>query len=405
MSTDPRMAVETLREKIQTGDRDVSDADADALIRFSDQLDLLSSEYSAHRHLKLLRHCTRMSEHADASLADALEDRDAAEAIVRWINREYDNEETNRDYRSAIRVFGKRHERMDEPPETLAWVPTGTSSSYEPVPSERDLLTYENEIKPMIEACRNPRDAACLAVQFEGGFRSGEIYDVTLGSIVEGEHATGIHVDGKQGERIVHLVVAVPYLNRWLAEHPGDNDPTDPLWTKLGVNERQSYSSFLSNFKVPAKRADVAKDVTPTNLRRSNTRWLVIQDLSQARIEDRQGRQRGSEHTQRYLARFGSDSNERAYAALHGLEVDEPDDQEYAPLVCPRCDKETPRDQEYCVWCAQALSPKAAEQAEAVDDRLFDSATEVEDATAESHLRTVRRAATPPIKGIMAREE
>ena len=406
MSTrDPRDAVEGLRERIRERERDVTDEDAEALLTFSNQLDLMKSEYSDYRHLKLLRHCTRMAEATD-QLADAAHDRDAAEAVVRWINREYDNEETNRDYRSAIRVFAKRVRRLDESPESVAWIPTGTSSSYDPTPSERDLLLFEEDVKPMIDACRNTRDAACIMLQFEAGLRGGELQSLTVGDIVDSEHALAVHADGKEGERVVHLVVSVPYLNKWLNDHPAGDDPDAPLWSHLSKAEAQSYTSYLSNFKEPAKRIDLSKDVTPTNFRRSNTRWLVLQGMSQSRIEDRQGRKRGSEATQRYMARFGEESNERAYASMHGLDVEEdPDGDDHAPLTCPRCDRETPRDNEYCVWCHQALSPEAAERVEAVDEAMFESGVETDDPEVAEDLRTVNRRITAPVKHLMANDE
>ncbi len=107
MST-PRDRVDTLRERARESD-DIAPGDGDLLIEFSDRLDLLAQTYSDYRHEKLLRHCVIMAERLDDGLlAEALEDQRAAERIVAWINRTYDNEETNRDYRSALRVFGKR---------------------------------------------------------------------------------------------------------------------------------------------------------------------------------------------------------------------------------------------------------------------------------------------------------
>jgi len=76
---DPRKAVTSLRKRIRERERDITDEDAEALLTFSDQLDLMKSEYSDYRHLKLLRHCTRMAE-ATEQLAAAAHDRDAAEA-------------------------------------------------------------------------------------------------------------------------------------------------------------------------------------------------------------------------------------------------------------------------------------------------------------------------------------
>ena len=43
----------------------------------------------------------------NASLTAALEDKEAAGEIVDWIHDKYSNEETNRDMRNALRVFGK----------------------------------------------------------------------------------------------------------------------------------------------------------------------------------------------------------------------------------------------------------------------------------------------------------
>ena len=405
---DPRSGIDTLRRRIRgevddpDAARDVTGADAEALINFSDQLELLSSEYSDHRHLKLLRHCTRMAEHTGV-LADVVDDRDAAEKVVRWINREYDNEETNRDYRSAIRVFAKRVARESTAPDSVDWIPTGTSSSYDPTPSERDLLLFEQDVKPMVDATRNPRDAAAIMIQFEAGLRGGELQSLTVGDIVDGEHALAVHVDGKEGERVVHLVVAVPYLNQWLQAHPAPGDPNAPLWTHLSKPDGLSYNAYLNMFKEPAKRLDMHKSVTPTNFRRSNTRWLVLQGMSQSRIEDRQGRKRGSEATQRYMARFGEESNERAYASMHGLDVEEdPDGNDHAPLACPRCDRETPRDKDYCVWCHQALTPEAAESVEEVDDALFESGVEATDESTTEALREANHAITPPVKHLMA---
>jgi hypothetical protein len=59
---DPRNEIETLKDRIQSGEREVSDDDREVLIEFSRRLDLLREEYSDHRHLKLLRHTTRIAE-------------------------------------------------------------------------------------------------------------------------------------------------------------------------------------------------------------------------------------------------------------------------------------------------------------------------------------------------------
>ena len=131
--TTPRKQIQTLRTRVQESD-DITNADRRLLLAFSDELDLLNSEYSEHRHNKLLRHTTRIAENV-GGLANTLEDREATKEIVRWINRQYTNEYTNHDYRTALRVFAKRVTGGDEPPDSVAWVPSGTSNSHNPVPN------------------------------------------------------------------------------------------------------------------------------------------------------------------------------------------------------------------------------------------------------------------------------
>lgn len=389
MGWDSTRELERLLERIEAGDRDVNEADREVLLDFSDQLYLLVSEYSDHRHLKLLRHCTKMAEET-GQLAAALEDREAAEAIVRWINREYDNEETNRDYRSALRVFGKRTLRRDDPPESIAWVPTGTSNNYDPMPNESDLLRWEPDVKDMIEAARNERDAALIAVQFEAGLRSGELQSLTIGDIFRAQHTTGLHVDGKTGERAVHLITSVPHLQKWLDAHPAGDTADAPLWSKLETPEKQSYNGFMKGFKRPAKRAGIDKPVTPTNFRKSNTRWLVLQDLPQADIEDRQGRERGSDHTARYMARFGAESSERRYAAAHGMDVDEPE-RDLRPIECPHCGREAPAERDFCIHCAGALDHQAKQLVDDVTARIDEEVVTADDVERRRQLLSARR--------------
>ena len=175
-NNDPHAEIETLRSDLQSGDRYVQyERDRDLLLRMSDHMRLLPSEIGDHRHLKLLRHCTRMAALAtpptpsdfrgperddpgydDDEIEDqleergllgwALEERAVAQAVVRWIHSTYENEHTNQDYRSALRSFGRYVLQEDDPPESLSWIPTGTSNNFDPVPSERDLLSWNDDI-------------------------------------------------------------------------------------------------------------------------------------------------------------------------------------------------------------------------------------------------------------------
>lgn len=87
--------------------------------------------YSIQRHEFLLRRNMVLAKD-HGGLADALEDRDAAEALVAYINSEKnDSPETNKDYRTALRTFADPVTDGDGPPDSVAggglpfWIAVG----------------------------------------------------------------------------------------------------------------------------------------------------------------------------------------------------------------------------------------------------------------------------------------
>lgn len=307
-------------------------------------------------------------------LSASLVERDAAEKIVRWINKTYENEETNRDYRVALRVFGRRTtddgvDGPNSPPEPIDWVPSGTSSTYDPSPEPGDMLRWDEDVIPMVEAAENPRDAALVTLAFDLGPRGGELQSITLGDVTDGDHGLRVTLRGKQGKRTATIIPSVPYVNKWLAAHPATGDSDAPIWSKLQQAEPVSYQMLNKALKEMAARAGVEKPVTPTNLRKSSAAHLASKGVNQAHLEDHHGWVRGSRVASRYVSVFAEQAD-REIAKAYGQEVEPEDTDDISPEECPRCGRETPQEKQLCVWCGQALEPGAAEKASAVDDLL-----------------------------------
>lgn len=402
MATEPRHQIETLRDRI-TDSTDIAEADEDWLLTFSDRLDLLKQTYSDHRHVKLLRHCTIIAETLDdGTLTAALEEREAAEAIVRWINTTYENEETNRDYRVALRVFAKRVAggADDDCPPSVEWVPTGTSSEYDPSPDPRNMLEWDEHIKPMIEAAYNARDAALVALQFDAGLRGSELESLTVGDIQDNKYGLQITVKGKQDRRTLTIVPAIPYVNRWLDAHPARDDLDAPLWSKLHQPKSISYHMIGKTLKQLADRAGVEKPITVTNLRKSSAAFLASRNMSQAIIEDRHGWVCGSDAASRYVSVF-SEASDRELARVHGIDVSDDEPAQITPLTCPRCEKETPREEPLCVWCGQAMRHDAVTELEKSDDDLSESLASLPREKAEQLLDVADALDDPEIKNAL----
>lgn len=365
----PDRELESLRERIADA-HEISGADQRVLEEFDRALGLERQDVGLYRHVKLLRHNVIMAEEC-GGLADALEEREAAERLVAWIHDSYSNEETNQDYRVALKGLGRRvTDNGGEPPESLEWISSNTSGNHDPAPRPGDMLKWDVDIQPMLEACQNPRDKAAIALQWDAGLRGGEFAGLTLGDVTDHEHGLQVTVDGKQGRRTVTLIPSVPYVQRWLAEHPGGREADAPLWCSLSDGSDISYAMKARMLADPAGRAGVSKPVTPTNFRKSTASHLASQGMNQAHIEDHHGWVRGSKVASRYVSVFSSDAD-RELARVHGMDVEAEEPDPTAPLTCPRCGKDTPRERELCVWCGQALEPGAAEKADAVDDMLF----------------------------------
>jgi integrase len=369
MVTHPKRQLTLLKERIENSDS-LSEDDRKALLEFSDRLNLLRSEYSVQRHEKLLRHCTIAAEEV-GGLTDSLEEKSVAESILLWINEKYDNEETNKDYRLAIRMFGKRlaesrdgiETNDDGIPESLSWIPTTTSRNYDPSPDPGKMLDWEDDVVPMIDATLNARDAALIAVAWDAGPRSGELLDLRYGDVSDHKHGLQISVDGKKGQRSIMLITAVPHLNRWLQDHPKKGDPMAHLWCHLQTGEELSYPMLRKVLRKAAQRAGVTKPVTFTNFRKSSASYLASQGVNQAVLEDHHGWTRGSKAAARYISVF-AEASDREIARAHGVDVTEEEPNPIAAITCPRCKEKTLRDEPFCMWCHQALGHEAVDEME-----------------------------------------
>lgn len=379
MTANPGQSIKRLRERIDDVEN-MSEADAAALRRMSDRIRILGpSQYGEYAHEKYLMRGVKLAQEV-GGLADALEERSATEQLVAWINREYsDSAETNKDYRVTLRQFGElaSDDDIDGIPESLEWVPGGYPSNYDPAPDPGDMLRWEHDVLPMIDACSNLRDRALIALAWDLGPRPYELFDLTPKQITGHKYGLQVTVDGKQGRRSPVLIPAVPYVQRWLEVHPGGSG--DPLWCNLNSGDEVTNNRIRDVLKEKARKADVERAVTPSNFRKSSASHLASQGVSQAHLEDHHGWTRGSDIAARYVSVF-AEANDREIAAAHGVDVQEDEPDDLSPVTCPSCDRESPRDSDVCVWCGRALSQRAIDTADDIDRHWIEAAGEADDA-------------------------
>lgn len=368
----PLERIDALRDRISNSAH-ISDVDKDALLTFSKEMEFLDARYSDLRHIKLLQHCIVLAGDSqkydpedlpNVNLVDAFDDVDAVKEIGRWIKRNFENEETKRDYRVAVRMFGEHATPEEDIPEPIQKLSAGTPRSYNPMPDPAKMLWWDEHILPMVDEASHLRDKAGITVSWDAGTRSGEFCDLRVGDISDHKHGLKISVDGKRGERSVLLIPSVPYLRQWLNVHPAADDPSAPLWCKLESSENPRYRTKLDMLQKPAQKAGIKHtSVHFDRMRKSSASYLASQNVSQSFLENRYGWKRGSDVAARYIAVF-SEASDREIARAYGVDVKDDEPDPIGPSTCPRCQHETPPNEPLCVWCGQALEHETVEQLE-----------------------------------------
>ncbi len=98
-----------------------------------------------------------------------------------------------------------------------------------------DLLTPK-EIQTLLDACIWSRDRALLMTLYEGGFRVGEIAQLSWGDLKADSKGIAVNVKFKTSyPRYIRLVMAKEYLAEWKADYPGEVTLDSPVF----LNERR----------------------------------------------------------------------------------------------------------------------------------------------------------------------
>lgn len=377
MGKDYRGSITRLRERCRTSDA-IAGEDADALLDYSRELDALGqAAVGDATHEKYLMRLVKMAEEV-GGLADALEDDAAAKTLNSWINDTYQNPESNKTARDSLRSFGDHASDGDGKPDSIAWIPTGYPSNFNRKPDPSKMYRWDDHVVPMLDACRNFRDEALIALAFDIGPRSGELQNLTVGDLADHDYGLQVTLDGKRGRRSPVLLVAPKRVQQWLETHPASDDPTAPLWSKLNKPDGISPEMLRKIFREAADRAPITPPATPTptRFRKSSATHLARRGVSQTALENRYGWVRGSDEAARYIAVFGEDS-EREIAMALGVDVGDDEPEPMGPVTCTRCGQETPRDKDRCVWCGQPRSVEAAQDAKQTQSEGLEALAEL----------------------------
>lgn len=227
--------------------------------------------------------------------------------------------------------------------------------------ASEDMVTWENAIK-LISATNSIQFKAVIAMQLDGGFRPSEFIDLNVNDLSVKKEFIIVRVNkGKTGPRSVILWRSVPFVIRWLQNHPCKKRNV-PLWVqefavKNGI-KRYRYSSLVKRVRDIGNKAGIDKPMDFYNLRHSA---CVIAKLDN--IPEEEAAKRFGHSVKFYSETYGRMSPEDSInrlSKIYGLEIKKNLIQK--TILCPRCDFVNEPKADYCEKCSAVINPKKAHE-------------------------------------------
>ncbi|MBI4918592.1 tyrosine-type recombinase/integrase, partial [archaeon] len=227
---------------------------------------------------------------------------------------------TKQSYKEMLRRFFQWLKNCDRRtyPEEVSWISTRVDKKHKNMPNEGDLLN-EEDVKSMIEHCKNLRDRAFLSVLWESGARVGEVGTLRIKDIFFDKYGAQIYLDGKTGPRKIRLISSVPHLSQWLSVHEAKNDRDSRVWVCLvnGGIEPITYTTIRKMLKKISKRAGIKKRVNPHSFRHARATYLA-NHLTEFQMNQYFGWVQGSGMPSTYVHLTGKNTDD-ALLRLNGV--------------------------------------------------------------------------------------
>ena len=235
-----------------------------------------------------------------------------------------------------------------------------------------EMLLTEEEVLSIIRACKNSRDRALISTLYEGGFRVGEIGNLTWGDLCFSDSNVAANTDFKTGRpRRVPLVASRQALAQWKADTFGGTGPDDFVFLTTTTKKPLRYCSVRKHLQTLAARAGVTKKVNPHIFRHSRVTHLLRAGMPESVIKLMMWGSLSSDMLSTY-GHLSSEDVDAAVFELNGvsLPTKAKEHNEMMPVQCPRCATVNGPGMEFCGQCGAPLNDDGKTEMESVLELL-----------------------------------
>ena len=220
----------------------------------------------------------------------------------------------------------------------------------------REDLPTKDESDRILKVCADStRDKAMLSVQMEAGTRIGELLYLNIKNFVIDKYGGLIKVKGKTGTRSIRIVTCVPYVTRWLNDHPDGDNMEAPLWVYMSnegyIGNRITYAGFNKILKKRVRQAKVTKNIYSHLFRHAEvTRLASVLTEPESRM--RHGWGKKSDMPSKYAHLNQEDLDDKI---LQNLGIKKTEVQEETMKQCTYCKISFPLEVRFCNVCSRPI--------------------------------------------------
>jgi len=229
----------------------------------------------------------------------------------------------------------------------------------------REDLPTDEEVQKILAACADSsRDKAMISVHAEAGTRIGELLGMRIKDFTLDSYGAMIKVDGKTGVRPIRIVKSVPYLTRWLNDHPHKDNHENPLWIYINSHDTFgqpiNYAGFNSILQKRVRQAGITKRIS-SHLFRHKEITDLANKLTESESRIRHGWEKTSLMPSKYTHLNQEDLDEKM---LQIMGVKKSQVKEKSFRECVFCKITYPVEIRFCDACSRPLDVGDALQME-----------------------------------------
>jgi len=229
----------------------------------------------------------------------------------------------------------------------------------------REDLPTDEEVRKIIAVCADSsRDKAMISVHDEAGTRIGELLGMKIKDFTLDKYGGIIKVDGKSGVRPIRIVKSVPYMTKWLNDHPNKDNHESPMWVYIHASdtfgEPINYAGYNAMLQKRVRQAGITKRIY-SHLFRHKEITDLANKLTESESRMRHGWEKNSLMPSKYTHLNQDDLDEKLLGLMG---VKKPVEEQNPLRECVYCKINYPMETKFCDTCSRPLDITDAIQME-----------------------------------------